>query len=170
MVGLFAFTSGLVSIGLVSLVAWLTDEPFIFPSLGPTAFLLFYRPLAPSSSPRNTVLGHAVGAAAGYGALAAFGLRSIGPTVTAGVSAPRIGAAALSLALTSGAMAWLRLAHPPAGATTLIVSLGILRTPRQLAVLLLGVLLLTVQGFLINRAAGLDYPLWHPRGRGQAEA
>lgn len=48
--------------------------------------------------------------------------------------------------------------HPPAGATTLIVSLGILRQPWQLAVLMLAVALLVVQVFVINRLAGIDYP------------
>jgi hypothetical protein len=45
----------------------------------------------------------------------------------------------------------------------LIVSLGILRTPSELAVLMLAVALLTAQGFLINRAAGIDYPRWAPK-------
>jgi CBS-domain-containing membrane protein len=70
------------------------------------------------------------------------------------------GAAALSLALTSGAMVWCRVPHPPAGGTTLIVSLGILREPWQLGVLMHAVCLLVVQGFVINRLAGIDYPLW----------
>jgi CBS-domain-containing membrane protein len=60
-------------------------------------------------------------------------------------------------------MVWCRVPHPPAGATTLIVSLGILREPSQLAVLMLAVVLLVVQGFVINRLAGLDYPWWSPR-------
>jgi CBS-domain-containing membrane protein len=60
-------------------------------------------------------------------------------------------------------MVWGRVPHPPAGATTLIVSLGILRTPSELAVLMLAVALLTAQGFLINRAAGIDYPRWAPK-------
>jgi hypothetical protein len=49
------------------------------------------------------------------------------------------------------------------GATTVIVSLGILRTIPQLGVLMLAVVLLTIQGFIINRAAGIDYRLWAPR-------
>ncbi len=60
-------------------------------------------------------------------------------------------------------MVWARVPHPPAGATTLIVSLGILRTPVDLAVLMLAVVLLTIQGFVINRLAGIDYPTWSPR-------
>jgi len=65
-------------------------------------------------------------------------------------------------------MVWCRVPHPPAGATTLIVSLGILREPWQLAVLMLAVVLLVAQGFVINRLAGLDYPLWAPRPTPQA--
>jgi hypothetical protein len=45
----------------------------------------------------------------------------------------------------------------------LIVSLGILRTPGQLAVLMLAVVLLMAQGFAINRMAGIDYPVWSPK-------
>lgn len=161
--GLFAFVNGLISIGLMSLAALVTGSPFIFPSLGPTAFLLFYTPTAPAASPRNTVFGHLIGCLAGYLALVAFALQDAPPALSTGVSSGRVGAAALSLALTAGLMVWLKVPHPPAGATTLIVSLGILRTPSQLGVLMLAVLLLTIQGFVINRLAGIDYPVWKAR-------
>jgi CBS-domain-containing membrane protein len=161
--GLFAFVNGLLSIGLMAGAAFLTGAPFIFPSLGPTAFLFFYTPTLASASPKNTVLGHLVGALAGYLSLVIFGLTEAAPAYTTAMTANRIGAAALSLALTSGLMVWLKVPHPPAGATTLIVSLGILKTPFQLSVLMLAVVILTVQGFVINRAAGIDYPIWAPR-------
>jgi CBS domain-containing membrane protein len=99
---------------------------------------------------------------AGYLSLAVCGLLGEGPALAVGVSAPRV-AAALSLGLTAGAMAWLRLPHPPAGATTLIVSLGLITEVPHLAVLMLGVVLLVLQGFAINRLAGMDYPAWAPR-------
>jgi len=67
------------------------------------------------------------------------------------------------LALTAGAMVWLRVPHPPAGATTLIVSLGLITSIPKLVVLMLGVLLLVIQGFAINRLAGVPYPIWSPR-------
>ena len=91
------------------------------------------------------------------------------------MTGPRVVAAALSLGLTSGAMVVLGRAHPPAGATTLIVSLGILREPEQLVVLMLAVVLLVVQGFVINRLAGIPYPVWAPavtapRGEGARSA
>jgi CBS-domain-containing membrane protein len=160
--GLFALVNGLIAIGVMALVAFATGEPFVFPSLGPTAFLLFYTPLLPASSPRNTIGGHAIGAAAGYLALVVFGLTDAPPALATSVTGARIGAAALSLGLTAGAMVWARVPHPPAGATTLIVSLGIFREPRQLGVLMLAVLLLLVQGFVINRLAGIPYPVWAP--------
>jgi CBS-domain-containing membrane protein len=158
--GLFAFVNGLIAIGVMAFVAFATGEPFVFPSLGPTAFLLFYTPLLPASSPRNTLGGHLIGVSAGYLALVVFGLTDDLPALATSVTGARVGAAALSLGLTSGAMVWARVPHPPAGATTLIVSLGILREPEQLAVLMLAVALLVVQGFVINRLAGIPYPWW----------
>lgn len=165
--GAFALLNGFISIALMSLLALVTRAPFIFPSLGPTAFLLFYSPRAAVASPRNTFCGHLVGALAGYLALVVFGLTDAGPATTVGVDAARVGAAALSLGLTAGLMVWLGVPHPPAGATTLIVSLGIMADPAQLVFLMLGVVLLLVQGFVINRLAGLDYPLWSPRRPGE---
>lgn len=161
--GLFALVNGVISIAIMSAAAVLTGQALIFPSLGPTAFLLFYTPTVPAASPRNTVCGHAIGAAAGYLSLVVFGLTAAGPALATGVTWSRVGAAAMSLGLTSGLMVWLRVPHPPAGATTLIVSLGILREPVQLLVLMLAVVLLVVQGYVINHLAGIDYPLWSPR-------
>jgi hypothetical protein len=45
------------------------------------------------------------------------------------------------------------------------VSLGILREPDQLAFLMVAVVLLVVQGFVINRLAGIPYPTWAPTTR-----
>jgi CBS-domain-containing membrane protein len=160
--GFFAMINGVISIGLMAFAALITGAPFVFPSLGPTAFLLFYTPMAPTACPRNTLAGHAIGAAAGYLALVVFGLQHAGPALSTEVTASRVGAAAISLGLTAGVMVWARVPHPPAGATTLIVSLGILHEPWQLGVLMLAVLLLVLQGIGINRLAGIPYPLWRP--------
>lgn len=165
--GLFAFVNGLISIAVMSTAAFITGSAFIFPSLGPTAFLMFYTPMQASASPKNTVFGHLIGALAGYASLIVFGLTDAAPALATSVTLARIGAAALSLGLTSGLMVWLGVPHPPAGATTLIVSLGIMRTPGDLAVLMLAVVLLTIQGFVINRAAGIDYPVWAPSRLGR---
>lgn len=159
----FMFVNGLLSIGLMAGLAMLTRTPMVFPSLGPTAFLFFFTPNLPTATPRHTVYGHLIGVACGYSALCLFGLQHAPPAMVMGVTWGRVGAAALSLAATGALMILLRAAHPPAGATTLIVSLGILTKPMHLAVLMGSVLLLTLQAILINRLAGLDYPLWARR-------
>lgn len=160
---LFSFISGCLSIGLMSALAVITHSPFIFPSLGPTAFLFFYTPTAPSASPRNTLIGHAIAIGAGYLSLVVTGLTQAGPALTVGVTWPHIVANALALGLTSGTMVLLRVPHPPAGATALIISLGLLPHPWQLGLLMGGVVLLTLQALIINRLAGIPYPLWGPR-------
>ena len=157
---LYVFVNGFVSIALLSLVALFTGTSFVFPSLGPTAYLFFFSPLAESASPRNAILGHAIGLACGYGAFR-FATLEYGPSnFHDGVHWPKILAAALSLAFTGAFMVILKINHPPAGATTLIVSLGILSLPRNLVIIEVAVVLLTAQALLINRLAGLPYPIW----------
>ena len=157
---LFMFLNGLATIAVLAAVAMVSRAPFVFPSLGPTAFLLFSTPRAPAASPRHTIYGHAIGIVCGYGALWLFGLQHAPPAMLTGVSAARIGAAALSLASTGALMILLRTAHPPAGATTLIISLGIVTRPFDLLVIEIAVAILTLQAVAINRLAGIDCPLW----------
>jgi CBS domain-containing membrane protein len=165
---IFSFMNGCISIGLMSILALITRSPFIFPSLGPTAFLFFYTPRAPSASPRNTLIGHAIGVLAGYFSLVVTGLTTAGPALSVGVTWPRVVAAALSLGLTAGLMVLCKAPHPPAGATTLIISLGLLTRPWQLLLLMIAVILLTLQALAINRLAGIPYPLWNPGRENQS--
>lgn len=160
---LFMFVNGFVTIGLLAGVAMLTGTAFIFPSLGPTAFLFFFTPALPPASPRHTIIGHAIGIACGYASLLVTGLEAAPPAISTGVDLPRVIAAALSLASTGALMILFKAAHPPAGATTLIISLGIVTAPFNLLVIELAVALLAVQAIVINRAAGIDYPLWARR-------
>jgi CBS domain-containing membrane protein len=159
----FMFVNGFVTIAILAGVAMVSRTPFLFPSLGPTAFLLFFTPTLPAASPRNTLLGHAIGLLCGYGALVVVGLQHAPPAMATGVDLSRVIAAALSLASTGAVMILLDAPHPPAGATTLIVSLGIVTRPEYLVVIEIAVVLLAVQGFVINRLAGVDYPLWAQR-------
>jgi len=156
--------NGFVTIGLLALLALLTGSPFVFPSLGPTAYLFFFSPLAEASSPRNTILGHAIGLVCGYAAFALTAAYAPPFAIHGGVHGARVMAAALSLSATGAFMALLRVSHPPAGATTLIVSLGIISQPKELVIIEVAVILLTMQAFAINRLAGIPYPLWrnHP--------
>jgi len=156
----FMFINGFVTIAILAAVAMISHTPFVFPSLGPTAILLFYTPLSPTASPRHTIYGHAIGILCGYGSLLLMGLRHAPPAVVAGVDSRRIMAAALSLAFTGALMILFKAAHPPAGATTLIVSLGIVGRPFYLLVVEVAVAAMVGQAIVINRLAGLDYPLW----------
>jgi CBS domain-containing membrane protein len=157
---LYVLVNGFLTISLLALLAVATDSPFVFPSLGPTAYLLFIAPLAENSSPRNTILGHAIGLICGYAAFIITGAANLPFGVHAGVYWPRILSAALSLSATGAFMVLLRAGHPPAGATTLIVSLGIISKPKELIIIEVAVFLLVAQALAINRMAGLPFPIW----------
>lgn len=158
--GIFVFAAAAVSIGIITAVAYGSKHPLVVPSLGPTAFLIFNRSQSAVARPRNAVLGHLIGAMAGYLALVCFGLTHAPSVVSGGLTAPRIGAAALSIGLTSLVMILAGVEHGPAGATTLIVSLGFMTTPASMGLLMSGVLALVACGVVIDRAAGLRIPCW----------
>lgn len=158
---LYVLINGFITIALLAILALFTKSPFVFPSLGPTAYLLFFSPLADTSTPRNTILGHAIGLICGYAAFSLTGASNLPFGVHAGIYGPRVLAAALSLSTTGALMVLLRASHPPAGATTLIVSLGIISQPRELVIIEIAVFLLVAQAMVINRLAGLPYPFWN---------
>ena len=157
---LYVFVNGFITIGLLALLALVSRNPFVFPSLGPTAYLLFFSPLAKTCSPRNTIFGHAIGIICGYVAFVLTGAGALPFGVHPGIFWPRILAAALSLSATGAFMVLLEVSHPPAGATTLIISLGIISRPRELVIIEVAVFLLVAQALVINRLAGLPYPSW----------
>ena len=156
----YVFVNGFITIGLLALLALLSGNPFVFPSLGPTAYLLFFSPLNKPSSPRNTIFGHAIAIVCGYAAFMVTGAGAQPFGAHAGIFWPRILAAALSLSTTAALMVLLGVSHPPAGATTLIISLGIIAKPRELVIIEVAVFLLVAQALVINRLAGLPYPFW----------
>jgi CBS domain-containing membrane protein len=156
----YTFVGSLLAVALSGTWAWAVKEPLLFPSLGATAFLIFETPMAEVGTPRNTIVGHAVGVAAGAFSLWIFGLWGDPSTYVIGVSPARIGAVALSVALTGGVLRVLRSAHPPAGATTIIVASGLLGKPHQMADVIVGVILLTIAGWTINRLMGVPAPRW----------
>src|SRR5215472_12369950 len=157
---IYVFVNSFITIAVLALLALVTRNPFVFPSLGPTAYLLFFSPLGKTSSPRHTIYGHAIGLVCGYAAFALTGAGALPFGTHQGIFWPRILSAALSLSVTGALMVLLDVSHPPAGATTLIVSLGIISKPRELVIIEIAVFLLVAQALAINRLAGLPYPLW----------
>jgi hypothetical protein len=133
-----------VALALAGLVGVLLHQPWLFPSLGPTIMVIAETPAQPAAHPRNVLVGHAVGVGAGWLALLVTGLRYAPSTVQAGLDGRRVAAAVISLVVTVVVLQLLRTPHAPAGATTLIVGLGILKTPGDLIVIVLAVVLVTI--------------------------
>lgn len=154
-VGLWAALVSVVVLAAAGLVGLALRQPWLFPSLGPTIMVIAETPRQPAARPRNVLTGHLVGVAAGYLALVVTGLTAAPAVVQQGITVPRIVAACLSLALTALVLQALGTPHPPAGATTLIVSLGVLTTPSQLLAIGLSVLLVTAAATALDAMAGV---------------
>src|SRR3954452_4453452 len=134
-------------------------EPWVFPSLGPSLMLFFETPKQPTASVRNAIVGHLVGLGVGAACLYGFALDGRPPAPVEGLTVTRVLAVALSVAITALVLRVVRCPHPPAGATTLIVSLGVLQTVPQLRTMALSVILVTLAAWGINRLLGVRHPL-----------
>lgn len=142
-------------------VVWASGLPFLFPSLGPTAYLFATNPDGPESAPRRVVGGHAIGVVAG---LLAFHLVG-GADLAAGVASPGsltglhlAASGVLAVALTTAGMLATDTSHAPACATTLIVALGILSTPIQGVIIVVAVVALLFEHELLLRV--VDRSRW----------
>jgi hypothetical protein len=128
----------------VGLIAWASGYPALFPSLGPTAYVLALGSETDTNVSR-VVGGHVIGVLAGllaYYALAT-GLVATDPAPAFSLSGLRIAVAGVvSVGLTTWAMLATDLQHAPACATTLIVSLGLLSTLFEGAVIIGSVVVL----------------------------
>ncbi len=151
---IYVCVNSFLTIGLLALVAMVSGTPLVFPSLGPTAFMLFHDADSKSASARNTIGGHAIGIAWGYAALWLTGLTHDPPTMIEELNVPRVICAAMALAGTGLTMALANFWHPPAGATTLIVALGFITLPFHLAIVEAAVVVLVVLAAGINRLMG----------------
>ncbi len=139
----------ILAVGIIGLIA---GQPWLFPSLGPTAYLQVENPGLPSARIYNIIVGHYVGIAAGLIGIAIFGLWSIPSVLISHHLLPAwVGAAAIAIALTIIINMFLRASHPPAAATTLLVSLGAFTTPTQILSLIIGVLILAIIGEALRR-------------------
>lgn len=130
---------------LLGTIAWISGQPFIFPSLGPSAFVLAFKRQGERTASKRIVGSHVIGGLAGLLAWTLFA-----PDVAITATPPaysfdglRLAASATaSVMLTSGVMIGTDTVHPPACATTLIVSLGLLSTPGKVGVIVASVAIL----------------------------
>ena len=122
-------------LSIAAAVAWLSGAPAVFPSLGPTAFVLSTD--RPGPSERVVVGGHAIGVVAGLLAYLVVSTVVPVPTSPLAFDPPWLAVSGVAaVALTTTGMRLTDLVHPPACATTLIVALGLLEPIQALVVVL----------------------------------
>ena len=148
---MYAVALAVVTLAISGIVGLLIKQPWLFPSLGPTVMLFFESPEQPASRPFNTIVGHTVGISAGLFCFTALGLSGHPSAPVGGLTVSYVMAGVLAVGITTAVLSLLKLPHPPAGASTLIVALGILHTPAQLLSMEGAVLLITVAGWAFNR-------------------
>ncbi len=139
--------SGLV-MAIIGVLGWWAGQPWLFPSVGPTIFIQVVTPNEPAARVWNTLIGHSVGVAAGFGALFLFAAQ-LAPPVVGGdlLSMSRVAATALAVAATVALQLLLRAEHPPAAATTMLITLGGLTpTTNTVGVIAIGVALVSAFG------------------------
>jgi hypothetical protein len=145
---------------VLALMTWVTGQRFLLPSIGPTVFALATRADEEVNFPYRVVVGHSLGAGAAFLAVQLF-LGGIEPTShfrPLSVAGLRQAAAMfVAVVLATGGMYAFDAQHPPVYATTLIISLGFLRTPAGLLVFLLSVL--AVVG--IHELVGKRLDVWN---------
>ncbi len=157
---LFVLIACSISMVIMGVAAYLTSWPFIFPSLGPSAFLCFYSPSSPMAAPRNMVLGHGIGAAIGFGVYQLS--RTLVPPSMSGPMWIFI-APAISLGVVGMVMVATDILHPPAGSTTMIAAMGLMPHWYSIPVLMGAVAMISLQAYLMHMLAGIQYPLWGPK-------
>lgn len=120
-----------VLIAALGVFAWATGLPMLFPSLGPSAFVLASFPESEASSAKRVIGSHVLGVIAGFITyhLFANGIVITDPIAPFSVVGLEIAASGIgAILLTVVSMLYFGVRHPPACATTLIVALGLLPT------------------------------------------
>jgi hypothetical protein len=115
--------------GLLMLITGLLGlafrQPWLFPSLGPTAFLQAEQPEQKTAKFYNTVVGHLCGLVSGLLAVTLLGAATAPSVLSTGeLTTVRVWASVFAIALNMLLGFLLKASHPPAAATTLLVSLG----------------------------------------------
>ncbi len=155
---------------VLGLVAWASGQPFIFPSLGPSAFVLAFERRGERTRTYRIVGSHVIGVVAG---LLAYSLLAAGISLTttpAALSPDGLRLAAsgvVSIVLTSWGMIATDTHHAPACATTLIVSLGLLSTPLAVGIIVASVVVLVEVHWLVLAAFRRVVGETHPRYAGE---
>jgi len=111
--------------GVIGALGLWAGQAWLFPSLGPTIFLQAVTPHEPAARAWNTLAGHAIGVVAGFAAVFLFGAEHAPPALSTDVlSASRVAATAVAVGATVALQLAAKAQHPPAAATTMLITLG----------------------------------------------
>lgn len=126
-------------------------QPWLFASLGPTAFQVTEYPEHRASRVYHVFAGHFLALGMGFAAVALMGAWDA-PAVmsTHHLVLVRVWTCVLAVSLTSGAMTLVRATHPPAAATCLLIALGSLESARGAIAIVVGVVIVGVLGELLR--------------------
>jgi len=141
---------------LMGAIALAARRPLIFASLGPTAYELVEKPLAPTARTYNIIAGHIVGLGAGLFSLWLLAAWNAPKVLSTGsVTSARLWAAVLSVVITTAATLSLKASQPASLSTTLLVSLGSMQTTRDAAAIAIAVLIIAAVGEPLRRQFAL---------------
>lgn len=134
----------ILSISAVAALAVIFKMPLIFPSLGPSALLFFNDDLTLRPKIKTVFLGHTIGILSGFVAIQLFCLRLEHSQQLDSLNYWHIATAALAVSLTGFLMKVSKQFHAPAGASALIVGLGLIFSLTAVSKLILGALVFSV--------------------------
>lgn len=138
---------------VIAAVGWVTRQPLIFASLGPTAYEMVEKPRDKSSRAYNIVVGHLAGLGSGFLAVYLLDAWSAPHVMSAGIVTPaRVWAATLAAVLTTCITLLLKAGQPAAIATSLLVALGSMQTRRDAIAIIAAVAIITAIGEPLRRA------------------
>lgn len=136
----------------IASIGWAARFPFLFVSVGATAYEQIEKPELESSRPYNVIVGHLVGFAAGFCALWVMHAWGSPKVASAGfVAGTRIWTATIAVALTTLGTLLLRASQPAAPATSLVIALGSMETRRDAIAIVIGILLIAALGEPLRR-------------------
>ncbi len=136
---------GMLGIGILGALTSFAGAPLLIAPFGASCVLLFSVPNSPLSQPMNVVGGHLLAT------IIALGLSYVLP--------PTWWATAIAVGLAIGAMAALRVTHPPAGADPIVVFALTPGFDFLIIPVLVGSLILVATATIYHRFSGAEYPI-----------
>lgn len=126
--------------------------PLLVASIGPSVALHVANPAHPAARLYNVVGGHLAGIMGGVLGLWLMGAwNEPSPMLTGAMTAARLGAVVVGVGVTLLLGQLLHAAHPPAAATTMLVSLGVMQQPRQMLTIAVAAFVVGVLGEALRR-------------------